>query len=347
MISSDLANIDALVLHKVGNKASDEGVRYSKTALHVDENVSQLLLKYFLSPFKDEEYYQFHHDSGLELHEMFQYASNIFEDPGTLYDQSLHIAKHLYNSSNHPKIKSGELYIAYLQDCIVDGETVDAIGVFKSESKETYLKINAMGEGFEIHSEDGINIKKLDKGCLIFNLEAEDGYIVAQVDNLSKQAEAHFWSEDFLKVKQRTNDFYHTANTLELCKEFVSDKLSKDFDVSMLDKSDLLNKSAQFFKEKDTFNSDEFAEEVFQQPEVVESFNNFKTAYQEENNLAMEEEFDISNSAVKKQQRYFKSVIKLDKNFHVYVHGKRERIERGYDEARGLNYYTLYFEEEN
>ena len=34
--------------------------------------------------------------------------------------------------------------------------------------------------------------------------------------------------------------------------------------------------------------------------------------------------------------RYFKSVIKLDSNFHIYVHGKREWIERGFDEEKKL-----------
>jgi hypothetical protein len=92
MISSELANIDKLVLHKVGNKASDEGIRLSKDSLKIDETINQLLLKYFFSPFKDEEYYHFFHESGLELHEMFQYSSNIFSDPDTLYEQSVHIA---------------------------------------------------------------------------------------------------------------------------------------------------------------------------------------------------------------------------------------------------------------
>jgi hypothetical protein len=347
MISSELAIIDRLVLHKVGNKTADEGVQFSKMALQIDDNINQLLIKYFFSPFKDEEYYHFYHDAGLELNEMYQYASNIFNSPDKLHEQSMHIARHVYNCSTHPKIKSGEFYVAYIQDCVVDGETADAIGIFKSESKETYLKINPLVEGFEIRSEDGINIKKLDKGCLIFNLDSENGYLVAQVDNLSKQTDALYWRDDFLKVQQRVNEYYQTKNTLELCKQFVSEQLPEEFDVSMVDKSDLLNKSAKYFKEKETFNAEDYAHEIFQQPEVIESFNNYKQHYKEKNELNMEEEFDISNSAVKKQARFFKSVIKLDKNFHVYVHGKRDRIERGYDQARGLNYYTLFFEDEN
>lgn len=346
MISKDIATIDRLVLHKVGNKTEDEGVRFSKAPLYTDDAINHLLLTYFFSPFKDEEYYQFFHETGLDMHEMYQYSKNIFENPDTLYEQSVNIAKHLYARSSHPKIKSGELYIAYIQDCIIDGETADAIGIFKSESKETYLKVNPQSEGFEIRKEDGINIKKLDKGCLIFNVEAEDGYMVAQVDNLSKQQEARYWCEDFLQIIQRTDSFYHTRNTLEMCKEFVSDKLSQDFEVSMLDKSDMLNKSAKFFKEKETFDMGEFAEEVLQQPEVVESFNNYRDEFAEKKAVAIEDQFDISNNAVKKQSRFFKSVIKLDKNFHVYVHGNKDFIDRGYDDSRGMHYYKLYFNEE-
>ena len=57
--------------------------------------------------------------------------------------------------------------------------------------------------------------------------------------------------------------------------------------------------------------------------------------------------FLVNDRAVKKMARYFKSVIKLDSNFHIYVHGKREWIERGFDEEKKLNYYKTFFEKEN
>ena len=59
----------------------------------------------------------------------------------------------------------------------------------------------------------------------------------------------------------------------------------------------------------------------------------------------MPESYDISESAVKKQARAYKSVIKLDKNFHIYVHGNRELIEQGEDEKG--KYYKVYFKEES
>ncbi len=42
-----------------------------------------------------------------------------------------------------------------------------------------------------------------------------------------------------------------------------------------------------------------------------------------------------------------RSVLKLDKNFHIYIHGDRELIERGYDEEKGKSFYKVYFEEES
>jgi hypothetical protein len=56
--------------------------------------------------------------------------------------------------------------------------------------------------------------------------------------------------------------------------------------------------------------------------------------------------FNISAAALKKQSRVFKSVLKLDKNFHVYIHGDRELIEQGVD-PDGRKFYKLYFREES
>ena len=43
----------------------------------------------------------------------------------------------LYEQSKHPNIKQGDLYVVHFKDCILDGETIDAIGLFKSENKDT------------------------------------------------------------------------------------------------------------------------------------------------------------------------------------------------------------------
>ncbi len=158
MIVTSEANLESIVLHKVGNKQLEEDIKLSKSTLNIDDSIKELLMTYFLSPFKSEEYYRLHHETDINLNEVFSYVSRIFEDKTELYEQSISFAKHLYEKSVHPKVKTGEFYVAYITDCIVDGETVDAIGLFKSESKDTFLKIYPTEDNFTIGSDYGINI---------------------------------------------------------------------------------------------------------------------------------------------------------------------------------------------
>lgn len=342
----DSSAIQTLALHKVGNKASEEGVRLSQAPINVDESISQLLLSYFLSPFKSGEYHNLYHDSDITLNEVYVYVSKIFDNPDTLHEQSVHIAKHLYEQSVHPKIKSGELYVAYFTDCVVDGEQVDAVGIFKSENKETFLKVYPSGSSYTIEQQEGINISKLDKGCLIFNTEREQGYLVSVVDTASKGSEAQYWTDDFLHIRQRNDSYAQTKHAIALCKAFVTERMPEAFEVSRADQADLLNQSAKFFKEKDNFNLDEFADAVIQQSDMIDSFKSYKGEYVRDFDIKLEDEFDISAAAVKKQARVLKSVIKLDKNFHIYVHGNRELIEKGFDPTNGMHFYRLLFKDE-
>jgi len=45
--------------------------------------------------------------------------------------------------------------------------------------------------------------------------------------------------------------------------------------------------------------------------------------------LDLEDNFEISSEAVKKKARAFKKILKLDKNFHIHIHGDLHKIEKG------------------
>ncbi len=338
--------IDQLVVHKVGSKYNEENIRFSKDKLNLDNDIKELLVKYFLTPFKSNEYYTFYHESDLNLNEVFHFISKIFDEPDEIYNQSVNLAKHLYENSTHPNINGGEFYTVYFQDIQFDHEVVDAIGLFKSETRETFLKVYSKDENYNIESDQGIDIKKLDKGCLILNLEKEDGFIVTSVDKLSKGEDARYWIDDFLKIKQREDEYYHTENVMKMYKDFVVKEIPNEYEVTKADQVDMINKSKKFFKEADNFQLEDFSEQVIEDKDLIESFNNYKKVYESENEIEISEEFEISRSAAKKQFRVFKSVIKLDKNFHIYVHGNRDYIIKGYDEKTGMNYYQVFFNEE-
>lgn len=341
-----ISEIAGLAIHNVGNKNNDEGIHLSGQNTIPDSSLAETLISYFISSFRSDVYYNLHHESDLSLNEVYVYAGRIFDDPGSLFDQSVSLAKHLYNCSSHPKIKGGEFYTAYFPASTLEGETVSAIGLFKSEGKDTFLKVKPVASSYSIESHNGINVNKLDKGCIIFNKDREKGFVVTIVDNSGKGGEAAYWMDDFLQVFQRNDNYHNTSNVLSLCKAFITKQLPRDYEVTKADQADFLNKSLKFFKEKDSFSMGEFADEVMSQPDLIEKFHRFKSDYEEETDQVIAESFDINNTAVKNQARVFKSVLKLDKNFHIYIHGDRDLISQGV-EPDGRKFYKIYFREES
>lgn len=333
-----------IALHKVGNKANEEGYFLSDALLHTDDDIGELLRGYFISSFKFETLYQFYHESQIGLNEVYTYVSDIFEAPGTLHERSRSLAKYLYQCSDHPKIKPGELYVVYFDAFDFKGGSYPAVGIFKSEQKDVFLKVRPINDNFEIDRHEGVNINKLDKGAIVI-MDEEGELQVAVVDNSNKNTEAQYWLDDFLKVQQMQNEFFHTNQTMSMYKEFVMQDLPQQFEVSKADQADLLNRSMNYFKENDAFEMGQFEQEVLAQPEIIDRFVQYKNQYENQYEVQLESQFDISDAALKKQSRSYKSVIKLDKNFHIYIHGDRSMIEQGVDEE-GRKYYKIFFEVE-
>jgi hypothetical protein len=350
MISFFEASLAELSIHRIGNKSQDEFYVLSEQSIALKENLLRnLLQQYFLSPFeKTNEVYRFTHpNTDLNLNEVYHFAAEIFDNGERFHNNSKELAKHLYEVSGHPKIKAGELYVAFFENVQIEGELFDAIGLFKSETKETFLKVYPENDGFGLSYEEGaININKLDKGCLIFNTDKEDGFRVAVIDQTNRSAEAVYWKDEFLKLKIRNDAFNQTSNVLGVYKNFVTEQLDQNFEISKADKIDLLNKSIKYFKEKESFDLDEFSNEVIGNEEGIASFKNYKKNFEDEFDATIPDSFDISGAAVKKQARVYKRVLKLDKNFHIYIHGDKDLIEKGFDDDKSMNFYKVYFKEE-
>ena len=349
MLEHSLSNITQVSAHFIGNKANEQELEVSEHPLDVsDEHLRGLLQRFFLDAFEGNEFFHFDFSNGdLSLNPVCHFAKQIFEDQTAFHQLSTDIAKHLHEQTNHPKIKSGDLYVAYITGLVLDDEVFDAIGLFKSENKQPFLKLLAQNGDFQLVSEDGTAVDKLDKGCLIFNSNAEAGYRVCIVDKSNRAFEAQYWRDFFLNVKPLANDYFHTTHYIKMAKDFVVNKLDDDFAVSKAEKIDYLNKSLTYFKENDTLVEEEFAKIVFEDEEKQSAFAQHKNAYQTQHNLPeFEDSFNISTASVKKQERVLRSVLKLDKNFHIYIHGNQDLIERGFDEAKGKKFYKVYFEEE-
>lgn len=345
MLDLALARMEGLVVHFVGNKLREEKLFISNEPVtELDEDEEAMLLKFFMKSFNTEELYRFTHPSELSLNEIYTFASKLFADPDTFAKQSKNMANHLYACSTHPKVKGGELYVAYFSHCVINGEEVDAIGLFKTESKEKYLDATMKKEAYRLHFHEGVPLGKVEKGCLILNKGAEEGFTVCVVD--SKNGEALYWTNDFLNVTPQSNSFHQTKTYLKICQEFVTNQLPEVAEVTKADQIDLMNRSVEYFKSNKELNSENFAEEIFEEPEVRDSFRNFKKDFEQQHDIEVEDGFEISTKAVKKQAQVFKSVLKLDKNFHIYIHGDKRLIEKGFDEETGKHYYKIFYDQE-
>jgi hypothetical protein len=349
MLDFSLVSLTQVSVHQIGNKTNGEPLLISKETLtDRDPDLEELLLQYFLKPFHQPTYYHltFSNDDH-EMNPVYHYARQCFESPDSFHIQSIHLAKHLYETALHPNINPGDFYVAKFSHMQYEGNTVEALGIFKAETKDHFLKMKRSGANFLVNYDAGTPVDKLDKGCLILNTDAENGFKVCVVDKVNKSAEALYWRDQFLKIKPCADNYHFTENFLSLAKDFVTKQITQEYEVSKADQIDLLNRSVNYFKDNERFVQADFSQQVFGDHEgLITSFKDFQKQAETEYEIELKDGFDISDQAVKKQARIFKSVLKLDKNFHIYIHGNKNLIEKGV-EPDGRKFYKIYFTEES
>jgi hypothetical protein len=342
----DTPCLKSVVVHYVGSKNNLDRLYLSGESLDLDDEVLKRLQDGFLYRFKTmPEHYSFHHPSSLQFNEVYSYCKRLFADPGTLVETSASIARHLYESSTHPKVKGGELYVAYLEGLPLESRMYKAIGLFKTENKALFLDVEEEERTLRLSMKEGVELSRIDKGCLIINKGEEEGYDVMIFDNQNRGEEAQYWKETFLGLTPQRNEFHHTNHFLTLAKQFITGPLEEELNIPKTEQVELLNRSIDYFRGKDAFDIEEFQTEVFANEDVINSFRSFGSRYVEANDYDIAASFDISHDAVKKQAKVFKSVVKLDKNFHIYIHGRTDLIEKGVD-TDGRKYYKIYYQEE-
>lgn len=349
MIDLMQARMTTLAVHKVGNKVRNEGVIASKELFNLEEDIQLILQDYFLSSFKADEFFKFTHESDLELHPMNKYVKALFGlSKEKFLENSIPILHHLYELSVHPHIKGGELYIAHFRECEIDEQPLEAIGIFKSEHKEVFLTFEETEEQLLMDAEQGVPVKKLDKGCLIFNTYADDGYSLLMLDRSTE--DTHYWMEDFLQVSRIQDKSYQTESFLNMTKDFCDEILASDQDKK--DQLVFLNRSMNYFSKNEELDVEGFKQSTLELPEQREAFDEYLSSQEEQMGFTpSSESFPISKYAVRSMKKDFKSIIKLDNTIEIKLNSRNaaesaEYMERGYDEQRGMYFYKIFFNEE-
>lgn len=345
MLYKEYISIRDIALHKVGSNACQEGVSFSNETISLNNELNELLKVYFLRPFKTEEYFNLTHSSELNLNEIYHFTTQIFNQEESFIEVSKKIALYLYECSNHPNIKRGEIYVVYFENCILDGETIDAIGIFKSENKDKFIKIYNTPNGFGLEENEGISIKRLDKGCLIFNILKEEGYILSVVDNTNKSqgAEAKYWTDAFLHIKPRRDSFHQTNHLISMCRDFSESPMLND---GKLEKISFLSRVLENLSENCN-NVEDLTDKLFDNEAERCQFSEFVKNYSKSVNIDLNGVISIDKEVLKKETKK-KSIIRLDKSFEIrLLSPSKSNIIKGFDSERQKFFYTLFFNQES
>lgn len=337
-----IGNICQTVIHRVGNKNNSEGI-YCSESLSDISGIEEMLMKLIKNSFSFNSSYCFQSIDELTLNPSYVFVSRIFEDNDSLINNSKFLARYLYDCSIHPNIKNGEFYTLTLKHCFVEDEETDAIALLKTETKHSYIYTKEERNAIIPHCGIGTDLKHLDKGCIIFNLNKSSGYIMFLVDNANRGNDAKYWTESFLHAVPRSDSYNQTAAVLTLHREFIA---SLD-GYNKLEKSEMLQRSVEALKSENVV-LEEVEKVVFPQHDINEHFEAFKKQYIQNTNIKIEDQFTSSSKAIEKQKTALKRMhtICLDGNVDIIIHNDGSCIERGYDDYVGMNYYKIYFKKE-
>ncbi|AWM12706.1 nucleoid-associated protein [Flavobacterium sp. NRK F10] len=349
MINLFNTHIENLSIHRVGNKSRNEAIFLSDVPYALNDEIMPLLKEFFFKPFreKEENYYQFAHEVDLEYNEMYNLVTEAFNNPSEVHTISKKIANHLFEQSNHPHIKSGEVYVTYLTHVSIDNNVVDAIGVFKSEIKTDFLQFEENESSLNMILQQGVNLNKLDKGCIIFNYQKEEGYKILTVD--SNRYDARYWLEHFLSVDVFQDENFMTKKYLQFCKDFAKDVVlpAEDKQQEVL----FMNRAINHFAKNDEFEETNFLNEVMENPEFIPEFKNYKVDKGAKYSIEDVSNFPIANAAVTDVRKKTKNTIELDTNIQIKMdfinpESAEKFVEKGWDEEKQMYYYLVYFNKE-
>lgn len=333
MSNFKINSLNNFVVHFVGNKGKGDGLIFSENQenfIDIDKQIISLVNK----SFSLEDKFQFTFAVDLELNPIYSFVKKIFQDENEFHSQTVNISRFLYDQSTHASIQAGELCFGYLNDLIYDGKKTKGLILFKSEKKDKILNVKNNNNGLFLELVSGINLNKIEKGCLIIDLENQSGFVVHLVHDLIN-TNVKYWNEDFLHIRQLSNNYSKTKLYLNAVKNVIEELYPTDKVLEVKN----LNKVLNYFESNSIFNENQFAkcfDSIDMQDALLKRTKNILNG----SNV----EFEISKNALIKQKKSFRKKLKLDNNFDILVYDNDHLMEKGVD-SKG-KFYKFYYENE-
>ena len=333
-----LGNIKAAVVQRVGNKSNEDGVSFSDSLCEL-AGVEDYLLRLISSSFRFDDWKQFYYIDDLELNPTYRFITKVFNDESCLVKQANNLARHLYEQSIHPNVRIGVFYVVVLEGCEVDGYVTNAVVLFKSEIMEPVLTVKMENNRLVLTPEIGMSLKKMEKGCIVFNMEKKSGYKVAVVDNTSSKTDAHYWADNFLHVKDCEDDYHQTVKLTNMITGFAEMlKETSDIEGTIMSK-----KAVELLKSEEVVRIDNLADLLCQNEEQKQAFESYRQTFEEEHGHFTEEVNVVAKAASRKPVTRM-NVMRLGNDFEVKLLNPNAEIESGTDADSGMKWYKLWFE---
>jgi hypothetical protein len=343
MIDLKTAKVTACIAHKIGNILAEESCFFSKAEVMLNEIESQELKKILCKPFATTlQAYQFVHESNLLQNDVYACVSEIFANPNSLTASSKKITQYLYRFANDYAIKTGEIFFILLDNILTEAGTTNGIAIIKMEGATKFIKPQETNQNVEIFFDKGLMSKNIDKACLVLNDDFKEGFYVYPFEKTI--GETNYWNRYFLQCKARTDEFLQTNVLLNTFRQYVMDELPTE-QYSKKEKIDLVQNSMNYLVENNSaVDVEDFISKQLVELAHQDDYKASLQVYVKDNEVDLQTTFAASNDAIQYQRKKFRSIIKLDKNFHIYVHSNDELIERGADEKG--KFYKVYFQQE-
>lgn len=328
-------------VQKVGNKLKEEGISFASRTddmSFASEFVSTLVK----NTFKFDVFYQFNSIDSLDMNPSYRFVHKIFENKDNFVKQSNNLARHLYDQSIHPNISNGEFYVIYINGCIINHKSVDALMLLKTEAKDSFLTVTYENGEYFIRPQLGLSTKHLDKGCLIFNIQSDEGYLISIVETSTVRQDGRYWSNNFLYVKDIITDFQYTKSITNFCSSMLQ-KISKEKPEKSLELARASQRIIQMLQNDGAeINTNKLISSLVIDDEIALLLSSYQKEYEDKIGK-MPERFKCIQSATKRKAITKANILKIGTDFELRVLNPSAIIEQGYDGEKEKNYLKLYY----
>ena len=328
-------------VQKVGNKLNEDGIAFTSKADDIT-SASEFILTLIKNTFKFDIFSRFDAIDDLNSNNAYRFIQKIFSDKATLVSQSNNLARHLYDQSTHPNIINGEFYVVYIEDCSVNGLTADAILLLKTEIKDSFLTVTYENGEYSIKPQFGLGTKHIDKGCLIFNIEKDNGYLLSIVENSTIRQDGRYWTQNFLYTKEIISDFQQTENVANFCASLIQ-KVIETNPARSLDLAKASRSIVQRLQVPGTkINTTELISPLELDENISSTISSYRQEYEEKvGNVP--ERFISNPNAIRRKAITKSNVLRVGSDFEVKILDPSATVEQGYDAEKGRNFLKLYF----